>query len=81
MKRLYVRPSGRGRGAGRALAIEAIRFASAAGYKEMLLDSLPTMEAAIRTYRSLGFVPIPPYWNNTVPGILYFGRRLSGWDL
>jgi hypothetical protein len=44
----------------------------------MLLDSLPTMEAAIRIYGSLGFAPTPPYWNNTVPGILYFGRPLSG---
>jgi len=33
--------------------------------------------AAIRIYQSLGFEPIPPYWNNTVPGILYFGRLLS----
>jgi putative acetyltransferase len=77
MKRLYVRPVGRGSGAGRALAVEAIRFASAAGYREMLLDSLPSMEAAIRLYRSLGFEPIPPYWSNTVPGILYFVRLLS----
>ena len=77
MKRLYVRPIGRGRGAGRALAVEAIRFASAAGYREMLLDTMPSMEAAIWIYRSLGFEPIPPYWNNTVPGILYFRRPLS----
>jgi len=77
MKRLYVRPTGRGSGTGRALAVEAVRFASAAGYREMLLDSLPSMEAAIGIYRSLGFEPIPPYWNNTVPGILYFGRLLS----
>ncbi len=76
MKRLYVRPPGRGCGAGRALALQAIRFASAAGYREMLLDSLPGMEAAIQLYRSLGFEPIPPYWNNPVPGILYFGKPL-----
>jgi ribosomal protein S18 acetylase RimI-like enzyme len=78
MTRLYVRPAGRGCGAGRALATEAIRFAVAAGYKEMLLDSLPSMDAAVGLYRSLGFGPIPPYWNNAVPGILYFGRRLPG---
>jgi ribosomal protein S18 acetylase RimI-like enzyme len=81
MKRLYVRPPGRGRGTGQALAVEAIRFASAAGYREMLLDSLPTMGAAIRLYRSLGFAPIPPYWNNAVPDMLYFGRQLSGSDV
>jgi ribosomal protein S18 acetylase RimI-like enzyme len=76
MKRLYVRPAGRGRGTGRALAVAAIGFAGAAGYGEMLLDSLPGMDAAITMYRSLGFEPILPYWNNTVPGILYFGKRL-----
>jgi putative acetyltransferase len=78
MKRLYVRPVGRGRGIGRALAVEAVRFAGAAGYREMLLDSLPGMDAAITMYRSLGFEPIPPYWNNIVPDIRYFGKRLSG---
>jgi putative acetyltransferase len=78
MKRLYVRPAGRGCGTGCALAVEAIRFARAAAYREMLLDSLPGMDAAIRLYRSLGFEPIPPFWRNTVPGILYFGRTLTG---
>jgi len=77
LKRLYVRYEVRGSGAGRALVAEAIRFAGVAGYREMLLDSLPSMEAAIRLYRSVGFKRIPPYWNNTVPGILYFGRRLG----
>ena len=77
LKRLYVRCEARQSGARRALAVEAIRFASAADYKEILLDSLPRMEAAIRLYRSLGFKPIPPYWNNTLPGILYFGKRLG----
>jgi ribosomal protein S18 acetylase RimI-like enzyme len=52
-------------------------FDSAADYREMLLDTLPSMEVAIQIYRSLGFEPIPPYWNNTVLGILYFGRLLS----
>jgi ribosomal protein S18 acetylase RimI-like enzyme len=77
MKRLYVRREGRERGAGRALALEAIKFAKAAGYEEMLLDSLPTMTAAIRLYRALGFKPIPPYWNNPLPGTLYFSRQLG----
>lgn len=77
MKRLYVRPAGRRSGIGRALAVEAVHFARGAGYTEMLLDTLPTMEAAIQTYRGLGFEPIPPYWNNVVPGILYFRRLLN----
>jgi ribosomal protein S18 acetylase RimI-like enzyme len=76
LKRLYVRPNGRRSGAGRALMVEAIKFGGAAGYRVMLLDSLPSMEAAIRLYQSFGFKPIPPYWNNPLPGALYFGRTL-----
>jgi ribosomal protein S18 acetylase RimI-like enzyme len=76
MKRLYVRPAGRGSGAGRALVRAAIAFAGAVGYREILLDSLPGMSAAIAIYRDLGFEEIPPYWNNTLPGILFFGKQL-----
>ncbi len=77
LKRLYVRPHGRRSGAGRALLVEAIKFSCASGYSEMLLDSLPSMESAARLYRSVGFEPIAPYWNNTLPGVVYFGRRLG----
>ena len=77
VKRLYVRPEGRGTGAGRLLMAQAIAFAERAGYGEMLLDSLPTMTAAIKLYRSFGFREIPPYWRNTLPGFLYFSKRLS----
>ena len=76
MKRLYVRPAGRRSGAGRLLASEAVAFAGAAGYGEILLDTLPHMTAAIGLYRSLGFEEIPPYWRNSVPGLLYFGKQI-----
>lgn len=77
LKRLYVRPKWRGSGVGKALALASIRFASEAGYAEMLLDSLPDMTAAIALYRSLGFKPIPPYWRSPFPGVHYFGRRID----
>ena len=76
MKWLYVRPAGRGSGAGRALANEAVAFARATGYREMLLDTLPQMAAAIRLYRTLGFKEIPPYGHG-LPGMLYFGKQLQ----
>lgn len=76
IKRLYVRPEGRGTGAGRALTREVIASAAAAGYREILLDTLPQMTAAIALYRALGFEEVPAYWNSPLPGTLYFGKAL-----
>jgi len=63
-------------GIGRALATSAVERASALGYREVMLDTLPSMTSAIAIYRSLGFAPVAPYWNNVVPGIIYLGRIL-----
>ena len=76
MKRLYVRPAGRGSGAGRALAQAALAFAEAAGYRQMVLDTLPELTTAIALYRTLGFSEIPPYWPSPIP-VLYFGKPLG----
>jgi GNAT superfamily N-acetyltransferase len=76
MKRLYVRPSGRGSGAGRALVEASIARARELGYAAMRLDTLPRMNAARSLYVSLGFRPIERYNDNPIEGVLFFEVRL-----
>ncbi|BFG78331.1 GNAT family N-acetyltransferase [Paraburkholderia terrae] len=68
MKRLYVRPDGRGHQIGTLLAQAVVHVAKEAGYRRMRLDTLPSMKSAQRLYASLGFRPISAYVFNPVEG-------------
>ena len=76
MKRLYVRPEAQGSGLGRALVNQAIAWSREAGYRRMVLDTLPAMTAAQRMYERLGFRDIDPYRANPVPGARFMGLDL-----
>lgn len=78
MKRLYVRPSARGRGLGRALVSAVLDQAAAIGYTEVVLDTLPTMVEAQRLYEQFGFHDISPYRPNPVDGARFLSRSLVG---
>ena len=76
MKRLYVRASGRGAGLGRLLTETLIKEARLAGYRRVLLDTLPTMAEAQALYGSIGFVEIPAYCHNPIAGTRYMALDL-----
>jgi ribosomal protein S18 acetylase RimI-like enzyme len=77
MKRLYVRSAHRGVGLGRMLAEAILDEARRAGYRAIVLDTLPTMETAITLYRSLGFRPTAPYCHNPIEGAVFLERDLT----
>jgi ribosomal protein S18 acetylase RimI-like enzyme len=77
MKRLYITPEARGTGLGRRLIEEIVAAARIMGYREMRLDTLPDMTAAIARYRSAGFVSMPPYYDSPVAGTLFMRLRLD----
>jgi putative acetyltransferase len=77
MKRLYVRKAFRRFGLGRLMTQQLMDLAMQCGHSCMLLDTLDDMEAARGLYTSLGFVDIPPYYYNPIPGAHYLKVQLD----
>jgi GNAT superfamily N-acetyltransferase len=75
MKRLYVRPGFRGGKLGRELAERVVHEARSLGYRRLRLDTHPpTMQAAVRMYRSFGFQEITP--SDPIAELLYMELQL-----
>lgn len=77
MKRLFVVPDYRGRGAGRLLACAVIDRAREIGYKKMRLDTVATMKEARALYYSLQFRNIEAYRFNPIEGSSYMELAFS----
>lgn len=76
MKRLYVTAEGRGLGLGKRLVETLFDDARRIGYREMRLDTLPTMTEAIALYRRFGFAPMEAYYDTPIEGTLFMRKVL-----
>jgi ribosomal protein S18 acetylase RimI-like enzyme len=76
MKRLYVRPSHRRAGIGRALGEAVVAAARRRGYDVIRLDTVASMTAARSLYRSLGFEERDPYYHNPLPDAVFMEMQL-----
>jgi putative acetyltransferase len=76
MKRLFVRPSARGRGLAKQLIAVALAEARRLQYSEIRLDTLPMMGDAQSLYTSLGFHDIEPYYDTPIAGTRFMSKKL-----
>lgn len=76
MKRLYVQPAARGLRLGDALVREILARAKSAGFREMVLDTLLPMQAAIHLYQKYGFEECEAYYHNPMDDVIYMKKNL-----
>ena len=76
MKRLYVRPDARGMHLGNTLVAEILAHAKNTGYKEMVLDTIEPLKAAISLYKKHGFEECEAYYHNPMDDVIYMRKQL-----
>jgi GNAT superfamily N-acetyltransferase len=77
LKRLWVRPQGRGLGLGRSLTQAVIDRAIVSRRKAIYLDTVPAaMTAAHHLYLDMGFIPCAPYNDNPVGELAWLVKYL-----
>jgi putative acetyltransferase len=75
-KRLYVKPEARGLGLGTTLLNWVVAEARAAGYSELLGDTMPVMQEALAMYYRFGFERTGPYTAGATEGAIYLRLKL-----
>ncbi len=53
--KLYLAPSARGTGLGKALMLKAMAWAKEAGYEQVYLETMPELSNAVTMYEKLGY--------------------------
>ena len=76
LKRFFVRQVYRGLHLGDRLIRAAMEKAKASGYDNIYLDTLSRLAACNYMYHKLGFELIEPYYENPLPGVLYYRLKL-----
>lgn len=76
MKRLFVKDKFKGLSIGNMLVSEIISHAKAQGYKEMVLDTIIPLKAAIHIYKKYGFVECAAYYDNPMEDVIYMKKDL-----
>ncbi len=76
-KRLFVRSPFRGLGLGRQLLAWVIAQAKAAGYRQLVCDTMPVMADALAMYQRAGFERTEPYSDHPTPGAIFLRLALA----
>jgi putative acetyltransferase len=77
IKRMFIKHAYQNLGIGKTLMHALINTAKDLQYKTIKLDTLgPKMPAAVKVYRSFGFIETTPYNFNPYEGILYFEKSI-----
>ncbi|WP_327569197.1 GNAT family N-acetyltransferase [Bradyrhizobium sp.] len=77
LARMFVASPYRGRGVGRAIADELIKFALSAGYDQVRLSSNNALAASHRLYESMGFQSTPPWDPGGEADSRYYALRIG----
>jgi len=79
LKRMYVRPTFRGRGAAKAMLTEMEKEAALRGFKRIVLETGNQQHTAIELYQANGYEAIPPYNQaSDGPASVCFCKTLDG---
>ncbi|MGL4409601.1 MAG: GNAT family N-acetyltransferase [Zoogloea sp.] len=77
LKRVYLRPSARGRGLGRQLVERLLEEARRAGYRRVCLDVLAEFQVATQLYLALGFTDGEAVSHNPIAGTRFMALNLE----